>query len=74
MMFNITLNESGYECTVDTNEYREIGAELPEDFGYENDGEDVTWVSADYAGQDPNWSDQVPADWPEHLPVWQARL
>lgn len=70
MKFKAIDNASGHEYTIDANEYRQYG-ELPEDFdGTPNDDESVVWLNVDYLkaiGED------VPADWPEYLPMWEIR-
>lgn len=66
-MTKVTCNASGYVMDIDEAvkaEYRERGWDLPEDFNLTDDA--VTWVNGDYHKSVED------AEWPEHLPYWEA--
>lgn len=64
----VTDSASGNPLTVDIETY--VG-DLPSDYGYANDGENVTWVNYDYAahGHDPMYDVEGV---PEGQPLWTA--
>lgn len=72
--WQIELNESGYKMEISEADLQEMAkfGDIPSDWGLEPDGDNIYWVSCEYALGDPQWD--VPEGWPEHLPVWQERV